>query len=92
MFARFFVPLACLAACITAQNGAAAFESEKFNVTKALEELGVDVKVLPKTEGSTIAGRSALKPCALAVSTIDVLLMMLMLTTISVCFPNHTVR
>jgi hypothetical protein len=91
MFLRLVVPLACLAAYVAARDGAGAFEPENFNVTKALEGLGVDVEVLPKPERSTIAGRSSFRPCSLAVSTREVLLMELMLTVIAVYVSEHTV-
>jgi hypothetical protein len=66
MFARLVVPLAALAAHVSAQTST--FEPVDFNVTAALEKLGVDVSVLPEPEKSTIAERSLLQPCALAVS------------------------
>lgn len=73
MFARLVVPLAAFAACVTAQTGAGAFEPVNFNVTAALEELGVDVAVLPEYKSSTITGRSLFQPCSLAVSSSEVL-------------------
>jgi len=71
MFARLVVPLAALAARVTAQ-GTAVFEPLDFNVTAALENLGVDVLALPEPENSTIAERSLFQPCALAVSPVCV--------------------
>jgi hypothetical protein len=62
MFARLVLPLAAFAVRVTAQ----AFEPQDFNVTAALENLGVDVSELPD---SSLAARS-LQPCALAVSTV----------------------
>jgi hypothetical protein len=66
MFARLVVPLAALAARVIAQTST--FEPLDFNVTAALENLGVDVSALPEPDNSTIAERSLFQPCTLAVS------------------------
>jgi hypothetical protein len=63
MFTRIVVPLiTALAARVAAQS----FEPSEFNVTAALQNLGVDVSELPTP---SLAERSLSLPCALAVST-----------------------
>ncbi|KAF2004707.1 FAD-binding domain-containing protein [Amniculicola lignicola CBS 123094] len=70
------VPVAVLAAGIKAQaTGGAVFEPQGFNVTAALESLGVDVSALPEVEPETpgLSGRSSYAPCPLACSSLTYL-------------------
>ena len=64
------VSLTSLAAGTTAQAGVDGFEPLNFNVTAALEDLGVPVETLPEPSfnSSRIAQRSLIAPCSLAVS------------------------
>jgi hypothetical protein len=61
------VSLAALAVGVAAQ---ATFEPEDFDPTVALENLGVDVSILPGPE-SNFGARSYFATCALAVSPPD---------------------
>jgi hypothetical protein len=68
---------------VAAKEDDGAFKAENLNITKALEERGVDGG-LPTPAGSTITETSALKPCAHAVSKPGVALTMLIFTKIAV--------
>ena len=62
------VAVAAFAAGVAAQ-ATSAIEPQDFNVTAALESLGVDVEALPEAPADTpSAQRRALTPCSLAVS------------------------
>tara|TARA_R110002003_G_scaffold58_18_gene5248 strand:- start:24579 stop:24788 length:210 start_codon:yes stop_codon:yes gene_type:complete len=68
MFVRFVILPAALVARIAAQSSP--FEPPDFNVTAALENLRVDVSALPEPGDSTIAERSGLQACVLAVGVL----------------------
>jgi hypothetical protein len=56
--------LAALTAGVIAQ---AIFEPQDFDPAAALQDLGVNVSVLPEPNNSTLTARSPFSPCALAV-------------------------
>ena len=64
------VSLTTLAAVAHSQIGSGTFEPQDFNVTAALEDLGVAVEALPEPGNATasLAERSLFAPCSLAVS------------------------
>ncbi|KNG44766.1 fad binding domain-containing protein [Stemphylium lycopersici] len=62
------VPLGALAAGATAQSNSSVFEPQDFNVTSALEKLGIDVSALPAPDAQS---RSA--PCAHACTALAIL-------------------
>lgn len=64
------IQLAALATGATAQINPEGFEAEDFNVTAALQSLGVAVETLPKPPAeATLSERSSLfASCSLAVS------------------------
>jgi hypothetical protein len=65
----YVVPLATLAPCVAAQAGV--FEPQDFNVTAALEKIGVNVSTLPEPEPETSSlGQWWFAPCSLAVGSI----------------------
>ena len=64
------VSLTTLAAVAHSQIGSGTFEPQDFNVTAALEDLGVAVEALPEPGNATasLAERSLFAQCSLAVS------------------------
>lgn len=65
------VALTAFAAGTLAQTASDSFEAQDFNVTVALENLGVDVGTWPKSPSETTSPtgrRSSFAPCSLAVS------------------------
>ena len=64
------VASAAIAAGVTAQIGGDSFESPNFNVTTALQRLGVAVEMLPTPvpETSVLGKQSLFAPCSLAAS------------------------
>jgi hypothetical protein len=63
------VPIGVLAAGAAAQASSSIFEPQDFNVTAALENLGVDVGALP-VPASRLNARYSSAQCSLAVSLI----------------------
>lgn len=61
---------AVLAARVTAQGNGTIFEPQNFNVTAALQDIGVNISTLPDSEPETydFSKRSLFAPCLLAVS------------------------
>ncbi|KAF2704599.1 FAD-binding domain-containing protein [Pleomassaria siparia CBS 279.74] len=62
-----------LAAGVITQASGAAFEPQDFNVTAALENIGVDVSALPEPKESDLSKRSLLAPCSLACTALTIL-------------------
>lgn len=63
-----FVPIAALAAGVGAQASGAVFEPQDFNITAALENLGVDVSALPEP-ANTLNARASDAQCSHAVGS-----------------------
>lgn len=67
MRVRSLLPLGAFAARATAQDSNTIFEPQDFNVTAALEKLGVDVSKIPESD-SILTSRSSAAQCSHAVS------------------------
>jgi len=65
------VSIAALAAGVGAQASGAAFEPQDFNITAALENLGVDVSALPKP-ANALNARVSDAQCSHAVSFVTI--------------------
>jgi hypothetical protein len=72
MRVAFVVTGATLVVCATTQASGDIFEPQDFNVTVALEDIGIAVSMLPepKFDNRTVTGRYLVTPCSLAVSLI----------------------
>jgi len=64
-------PVVALAACVGAQASGAAFEPQDFNITAALENLGVDVSTLPEP-ANALNARVSDSQCSHAVSFVTI--------------------
>lgn len=86
-----FIQLASLAAGATAEAPDNRFEVQDFNVTAALEELGVVIELLPQplTEALNLGERSFSTPCSLAVGGIHSKGSLLLADSGAVHIPEH---
>ncbi|XP_014557126.1 hypothetical protein COCVIDRAFT_15519 [Bipolaris victoriae FI3] len=73
MRVRSLLPLGAFAARATAQDSNTIFEPQDFNVTAALEKLGVDVSEIPESD-SILTSRSSAAQCSHACTALSILL------------------
>ncbi|KAF2131847.1 FAD binding domain-containing protein [Dothidotthia symphoricarpi CBS 119687] len=65
------ISVPALAASVAAQASGTIFEPQDFNVTAALEDIGVDVSILP--EAPALSKKSSFTPCSFACTSLTIL-------------------